>query len=153
LKLNDRKVGWLILEKLKGRGSGELALIQKVTRRLVEQLWQAYRLTGLMPTLKQPARPIFSKEKDSLISRVRWRLEKGLIRIPNPEKASNSNFFTLVQQMKAYHYNERTGKPVKVNDHCCDSVICAMKHVETSFPPATFHDFTQYVSRRSHSKS
>jgi hypothetical protein len=29
--------------------------------------------------------------------------------------------------MKAYHYNEKTGKPVKVNDHCCDSVICAMK--------------------------
>jgi hypothetical protein len=56
LKLNDRKVGWLILEKLKGRGSGELALIQKVTRRRVEQLWQAYWLTGLMPTLKQLGR-------------------------------------------------------------------------------------------------
>ena len=28
---------------------------------------------------------------------------------------------------ETYHYNEKTGKPVKVNDHCCDSVICAMK--------------------------
>jgi len=71
---------------------------------------------------------IFSREKDFLISRVRWRLEKGLIKIPHPEV--DSRFFTLVQQMKAYHYDERTGKPVKLNDHCCDSVICGMKHAE-----------------------
>jgi hypothetical protein len=79
---------------------------------------------------------IFSKDKDFLISRIRWRLEKGFIKIPNPEIDDKdrgivgSKFFTLVQQMKAYHYNEKTGKPVKANDHCCDSVICAMKHVE-----------------------
>jgi hypothetical protein len=93
---------------------------------------------------------IFSKEKDPLISRVRWRLEKGLIKIPNPEQ--DQHYFTLVQQMKAYHYNEKTGKPVKINDHCCDSVICAMKHVETHFPPTTFQDSTVYLGRRSHSK-
>ena len=57
MKLNDRKVRWLVQEKRKGRGSGELAPIQKVTRRRVEQLWQAYRLTGSMPTLKKPGRP------------------------------------------------------------------------------------------------
>jgi putative transposase len=57
VKLNDRKVRWLIQEKRKGRGSGELALIQKVTRRRVEQLWQAYRLTGTIPTIKKPGRP------------------------------------------------------------------------------------------------
>jgi hypothetical protein len=94
---------------------------------------------------------IFSKEKDQFISRVRWRLEKGLIKIPNPEQ--DQRYFTLVQQMKAYHYNEKTGKPVKINDHCCDSVICAMKPVETGFPFATLHDYTQYVDRRHHSKS
>ena len=96
---------------------------------------------------------IFSKDKDSLISRVRWRLEKGLIKIPNPEKTSNPNIFTLVQQMKAYHYHEKTGKPVKINDHCCDSVICAMKPVETGFPHTTYEDTTQYLNRRSHSKN
>jgi putative transposase len=57
VKLNNRKIRWLIQEKLRGRGSGELALIQKVTRRRVEQLWQTYRLTGTMPTLKQAGRP------------------------------------------------------------------------------------------------
>lgn len=73
---------------------------------------------------------IFSEEKEEYISRVRWRLEKKLLKIPNPEKAENPHIFTLVQQLKAYHYNEKTGKPVKINDHCCDSVICAMKHVD-----------------------
>jgi len=72
---------------------------------------------------------IFSKDKDPFISRVRWRLENHLIKIPNPN--IDSRFFTLVQQMKAYHYNEKTGKPEKINDHCCDAVICAMKHVES----------------------
>ena len=57
MKLNDRKIRWLVQEKLRGRGSVELALIQKVTRRRVEQLWQTYRSTGLTPTLKQPGRP------------------------------------------------------------------------------------------------
>jgi len=62
VKLNGRKVRWLIQEKLKGRGSGELALIQKVTRRRVEQLWQAYRLTSTMPTLKKPGRPTKTRD-------------------------------------------------------------------------------------------
>jgi putative transposase len=62
VKLNDRKIRWLIQEKLKGRGSGELALIQKVTRRRIEQLWQTYRETSLIPTLKNPGRP--SRNRD-----------------------------------------------------------------------------------------
>jgi len=80
---------------------------------------------------------IFSKEKDFLISRVRWRLEKGLLKIPNPDITDlaqgidGRKYFTLVQQMKAYHYNEKTGKPEKVNDHACDALICAMKHVDS----------------------
>ncbi len=57
MKLNNRKIRWLIQEKLKGTGSGELALIQKVTRRRVEQLWQTYKKTETIPTLKNPGRP------------------------------------------------------------------------------------------------
>jgi len=78
---------------------------------------------------------IFSKDKDFLISRVRWRLEQGLLKIPNPDITNlekgidGRKYFTLVQQMKAYHYGP-SGKPAKVNDHACDALICAMKHVE-----------------------
>jgi putative transposase len=57
VKLNDRKIHWIIHEKLRGRGAGELALIQRVSRRRIEQLWQAYRATGVIPALKTPSRP------------------------------------------------------------------------------------------------
>jgi len=50
VKLNERKIRWIIQQKLGERMTGELALIQRVSRRRVEQLWQAYRLTGILPT-------------------------------------------------------------------------------------------------------
>jgi hypothetical protein len=43
---------------------------------------------------------VFSKQKEELIGHVRWRLEQGLVRIPNPDL--DSRFLTLIQQMKAY---------------------------------------------------
>jgi hypothetical protein len=67
---------------------------------------------------------VFGKDKDELIGHVRWRLEKGFMKIPDPDV--DSRFFTLIQQMKAYNYDER-GKPRKVNDDCVDSTLCAMK--------------------------
>ncbi len=67
---------------------------------------------------------IFSKEKSELISHIRWRLENRFLKIPDPEV--DSRFFTLVQQMKAYHY-DASGKPAKVNDDAVDSMICGMK--------------------------
>jgi hypothetical protein len=58
VKLNERKIRWIIHEKMRGEGgAGELALIQRASRRRVEQLWQAYRLTGVLPALKKPGRP------------------------------------------------------------------------------------------------
>jgi len=57
VKLNEWKIRWIIQEKLRGRGAGELALIQRVSRRRIEQLWQAYRRTDIRPTLKKPGRP------------------------------------------------------------------------------------------------
>jgi len=57
VKLNERKIRWIIHEKLRGRGAGEIALIQRVSHRRVEQIWQAYRHTGIPPTLKTPGKP------------------------------------------------------------------------------------------------
>jgi len=56
-KLNDRKIRWIIREKLRGKRTGEIALIQGITPRRVKQLWQAYRREGAIPTLKKPGRP------------------------------------------------------------------------------------------------
>ena len=68
---------------------------------------------------------IFSEEKGELINHVRWRLEQGFLKIPDP--AIDRTFFPLVQQMKGYHYDEKSQKPVKLNDDCVDSMLCAMK--------------------------
>jgi transposase len=57
VKLNERKIRWIIQQKLGGRGTGEIALIQRVSRRRIEQLWQTYRRTGILSTLKKPGRP------------------------------------------------------------------------------------------------
>jgi putative transposase len=56
VKLNDRKIRWIIHEKLRGRGAGELALMQRVSHRRIEQIWQAYKRTGVPPILKTPGR-------------------------------------------------------------------------------------------------
>ena len=66
---------------------------------------------------------IFSKQKEELIGHARWRLEQQLIKIPNPEL--DQKFLTLIQQMKAYNYDEN-GKPRKKNDDCVDSMLCGM---------------------------
>jgi len=57
VRLNERKICWIIHEKLRGRGAGEIALIQRVSHRRVEQIWQAYKQAGVPPTLKTPGKP------------------------------------------------------------------------------------------------
>jgi putative transposase len=57
VKLSERKIRWIVQEKLRGMGTSELALIQRVSRRRIEQFWQAYRRTGIVPALKKPGRP------------------------------------------------------------------------------------------------
>jgi len=57
VKLNERKIRWIIHEKLRGRSAGEIAMIQRVSHRRVEQIWQAYKQAGVPPTLKTPGKP------------------------------------------------------------------------------------------------
>jgi putative transposase len=56
-KLDDRKIRWIIQQKMRGRGADELALIQRISCRRIEQLWQAYKRDGSIPILKKPGRP------------------------------------------------------------------------------------------------
>jgi len=57
VKVNDRKIHWIIQQKLRGRGAGEIALIQRVSHRRVEQIWHTCKQTGAIPTLKTPGKP------------------------------------------------------------------------------------------------
>ena len=56
VKLNDRKIHWIIQQKLRDKSTEELALIQWVSRRRIEQIQKTYRRYGIIPALKKPGR-------------------------------------------------------------------------------------------------
>lgn len=49
MKLNKRRVNWLIRQEQKGVTSKDLAVTMKLSRRRVEQIWKRYRDTGQEP--------------------------------------------------------------------------------------------------------
>jgi len=42
MKLDQRKIHWIIRQKLKGVGTKQIALDMKITRRRVQQIWKSY---------------------------------------------------------------------------------------------------------------
>jgi len=56
VKLNERKIRWIIHEKLR-RSAGEIALIQRGSKRRAEQLWEAYKRDSVIPASKKTGRP------------------------------------------------------------------------------------------------
>ena len=69
-KLNDKKIVWIIKMKERGLSSSEIAFIQKVTTRRVNQIYLHYKRTGSRPILKPSGRPEEPlKEKE--IKRIR----------------------------------------------------------------------------------
>ena len=57
-KLTPAKIRWIIREKERGELTTEqIARIQRITPRRVNQLWREYRDTGELPILKEPGRP------------------------------------------------------------------------------------------------
>ncbi len=58
VKLNPAKVRWIVRQKERGElNTTQIAKIQLVTPRRVNQLWREYRHTGEMPVLKESGRP------------------------------------------------------------------------------------------------
>jgi len=85
-KLNERKIRWIIHEKLRGRGTGELALIQRVSSRRIKQLWREYRRNGRLPTLGKPGRPrkhLPIKEETTILEAFD-RYQAGAVALEDP---------------------------------------------------------------------
>ena len=57
IKLNKRKIEWIIRWKGRGKSNKELAISQKITPRWVRHLCSEYRKTGILPEPKNPGRP------------------------------------------------------------------------------------------------
>src|SRR5215469_2905717 len=57
-KLTDRRIRWIIREKIKDiLSTNDIALLQNVSRSRVRQIWCHYRITKTVPILAKPGRP------------------------------------------------------------------------------------------------
>jgi putative transposase len=57
VKLDEKAIKWIIREKEKGTLAKEIAEIEGVTPRRVNQIYRQYRDTGEIPKLRKPGRP------------------------------------------------------------------------------------------------
>ena len=56
IKLNNKKIKWIVQQKQCGKTNAEIALAQKVSIRRVQQIYQEHKSTGSTPVLKQCGR-------------------------------------------------------------------------------------------------
>jgi hypothetical protein len=56
--LTDRKIRWIIREKMKEiLSTNDIALLQNVSESRIRQIWSQYRMTKTVPVLAKPGTP------------------------------------------------------------------------------------------------
>ena len=67
MKLNGKKIRWIIAQKLKGESTSTIAEIQGISARRVQQIYKEYAETGQLPqvgnSLGRPKKPLSSDDK------------------------------------------------------------------------------------------
>jgi putative transposase len=80
MKLNRKKVHWIIRHKQKGVGTKEIAREMKVSRRRVQQIWKYFKETGKEPILGQnvgrPRKP-YVKQEAEIVKEAHMRYKFG----------------------------------------------------------------------------
>lgn len=68
MKLDQRKIHWIIRQKQKGVTTKQIALDMKISRRRVQQIWKIYTEGGREPILGEnmgrPRKPFDKKEAE-----------------------------------------------------------------------------------------
>jgi putative transposase len=66
MKLNERKIHWIIRQKQKGVSAKQIALDMKISQRRVQQVWKSYKATGQEPSIGEkmgrPKKPFDKRE-------------------------------------------------------------------------------------------
>ncbi|MGA9100224.1 MAG: hypothetical protein WB392_14980 [Methanotrichaceae archaeon] len=66
MKLDQRKIHWIIQQKKKRVGTKQIALDMKITRRRVQQIWKRYEEEKREPTIGEnmgrPRKPLDERE-------------------------------------------------------------------------------------------
>jgi len=80
VKLNRRKIRYIINHKKKGESSEAIAKDMKISRKRVEQIWKEYRETGVEPVvglnLGRPKRP-YNPEEAEIVKEAFHRFKFG----------------------------------------------------------------------------
>ncbi len=77
VKLDDSKIAWIIKMKEQGVKNAEIASVQKVSIRRVQQIYAEYRKSKQIPSLKKAGRP---KKEITEFERSMVREAYGLFR-------------------------------------------------------------------------
>ncbi len=68
VKLNGKKIRWIIAQKLKGESTSTIAEIQGISARRVQQICKEYTVTGQVPevghNVGRPGKPLLSDDKE-----------------------------------------------------------------------------------------
>ena len=80
MKLNEKKVRYIVRWKKRGKRSREIATELKVSRRRVNQIWKEYRKTGEIPEVgKRVGRPrkMITEEEKRIVKEAKARYKLG----------------------------------------------------------------------------
>jgi putative transposase len=85
MKLNAKRVKWLVNRKRQGKSSKEIAMDMKISKRRVDQVWRKYLIKGDYPVigdnLGRPKNPPLTKEKTDMIRSAKKKYKLGARRL------------------------------------------------------------------------
>ena len=117
MKLNRRKVHWIIRQKQKEVGTKEIARDMKISRRRVQQIWKYFKETGREPVLGQnigrPRKPYIKREAEivkAAYGRYRFgaRMLEKVIRKQYKVRISHNRIHMYLKELGLAH--EEPGK-------------------------------------------
>jgi len=119
VKLNGKKIRWIIAQKLKGESTSTIAEIQGISARRVQQIYKEYIETGQPPqignNIGRPKKPLSSDDKrliDQTYSDYKFgaRYLEIIIRSKYKRKISHNRIHNYLLSMKLAHQESKKKK-------------------------------------------
>jgi transposase len=109
MKLNRRKVHWIIRQKRKGVGTKEIARDMKISRRRVQQIWKYFIDTGREPVLGKnigrPRKP-YLKQEAEIVREAHQRYRFGARML---EPVIRKQYKVLISHNRIHNYLKAAG--------------------------------------------
>jgi len=101
IKLDDSKIRWMVKMKKQGVRNEEIASVQKVSVRRVQQIYAQYKRTGQMPSLRRSGRPVkeISEEERRIVLEAYARFRSNALYL----EALISKFYRIKMSHRRIH--------------------------------------------------